>query len=255
MASEQNNSYCEIEVDDEITFRAPIKQSIDVPAEIDGKENTENITECEPTSVVSKAAAPEPLAPSKMPTNLRSSWDLPSSITSQYSSKPLTSFTDAPAISNIRSRSSWEDEPETSSKKPTVSKQSWELPSNLTRAYGNNNEHIAKYSEAEHQTLLGAAVSAANSEHEKKVQVLEVEWSAEKQTLEARILQLEKKATDSAGSNQKSEELIQEAQQEAMLSKMQTKALTHRVQVGLPCVFLFIVALAHISICFADVGS
>jgi len=235
MATEQNNSYCEIEVDDEITFRAPIQQKGTESIEISDKENEVNAGAVENvvSEIKSNATIPaEVMASSKMPTNLRSSWDLPSSISSQYSSKPVTSFTNAPVISNIRSRSSWEDATETTSKKPTVIKPSWDLPTNLTHAYGNSDEHLAKYSEAEHQTLLDNALAVLTGDHEKKMLDKETEWVAEKDILQGSILDLEKKFSENAGSSLKSEQLIQEAQQETMLSKMQTKALTHRVQVS-----------------------
>lgn len=251
MDTEQNNSYQEIEVDDEITFRAPIvKKSVE--AHVD-KENAENSAAClaSVSDNVIKTAISEVLPASKMPTNLRSSWDLPSSITNQYSSKSATSFTNASVISNIRSRSSWEETTETtsSSKKfTTAPKSSWDLPSNLTRAYGNNDEHLAKYSEAEHQTLLDDAVAVVASEHEKTLEAKQAEWTAEKEVFQAKIQEMEQRVKESTGSTAKSQDLIQEAQQEAMLSKMQTKALTHRVQVGssFVCIVVAIVAAALI---------
>ena len=199
----------------------------------------------------------------KNPSNLKSSWG------DGESSSFLGSTSNLNLNSNVSSFTT-NSKPINSTFTSTTSNvtaKNWDLPTDLTRAYTTKevittqphynsdsngdiiesieeeeeqeqlelelklNEHLPKYSEAEYKTLLEIAIRESEQKAKDTCLKKELEWNTEREQLtnEVSILKTEQ-ILNHTNSNESSIQ-ITTINEELLLMKMQTKALTHRLQV------------------------
>ena len=200
-------SFCEIEVDEEVCFRASTMLTGE------GKENrNENLCQSVKTD-----------DSTKVPSNLRSSWDLPTSFQKVYGSNETITL-QSEVSGNCESS-------------PT--KDNWDLPSAISQAYvGMDVEHVAKYSEAEHSALLTDALSDALMRHREATSQSEVVWKEERDCLLKKLTEAEQSLSLHAEKLSSQADSLRRVQDDLGVSNMQTKALTLRVQVCSYLLFL-----------------
>lgn len=143
-------------------------------------------------------------------------WDLPTDLTRAYAVKEVASNSSTNSVDISRTNNIEEDDAEKES-------------------LGVLNEHLPKYSEAEHNTLLEIALREAEQKSKDLLQKRVNEWELEKEKLKNDLNMLRDEHSTQQASYKQSNVELTTVNEELLLMKMQTKALTHRLQVHLAC--------------------
>ena len=153
------------------------------------------------------------------PSNLRSSWELPYDLVQAYGPTKSSS--------------------ESITRKPlgeldhNLNKE-WDLENNLAHSYGklaDAENHLPKFSDAEHAALLATAVNNAVLDQTHLLESKLLEWQLEREKLNVMLTEKDEQLRVHSLDISKFQKELLEAKQEAAGYKVQTKALALRVQV------------------------
>ena len=149
------------------------------------------------------------------PTNLRSSWELPSDLIQTYgSSKSGADIRKPLGEIDTNTNSEW---------------------NNLTHTYGKLTDvesHLPKFSDAEHASLVEVAVNNAITEQVRVLESKQIEWQTEREKLMNILTERDNQLSDCTTELSICQKDLLEVKQESAGFKVQTKALAIRVQVS-----------------------